>query len=418
MTGAAGGPAPRASVGGAPRASRGSAPLQYKVVGQIGEGAFGWVYYARGPQNRVCAVKSFKSNPKDAPVVPAPTIREVYLLRELSHENVLNLLHVRVNHRERSLSLVFDYAEYDLDRVVRHHRTALRNAPIPPRVVKSLAWQMLRGLAYLHANDVMHRDLKPQNVLIMGDGVEHGVVKIADFGLARRCRSPARPLSENGPVVTLWYRAPELLLGAKHYLVAVDVWAAGCIVGELACLAPLFPGVADHSAEPARDAGDMYDRDQLAKIFAALGPPTPRDWPTLEAHPRWRRAKEANLHLIPETGLPKRLGDANGSEPGVRSLVAALCRYDPERRPSAEEALRHPWFAADPRPTKNAFDEGTLGGAEVPVKYPKRQIMPVKLPGKRPRGDGDGDGREPGEVVKPRESAPRGAAGAAALAAV
>ena len=91
------------------------------------------VYYARGPQNRVCAIKSFKSNPKDPPVVPAPTIREVHLLTELSHENVLNLLHVQVNHAELALSLVFDYAEHDLDRIIRHHKDAKRGKPIPRR---------------------------------------------------------------------------------------------------------------------------------------------------------------------------------------------------------------------------------------------------------------------------------------------
>ena len=360
---------------------------QYQIVGQIGEGAFGLVYYARGPQNRVCAIKSFKSNPKDPPVVPAPTIREVHLLTELSHENVLNLLHVQVNHAELALSLVFDYAEHDLDRIIRHHKDAKRGKPIPPRMVKSIAWQMLNGLAYLHENDVMHRDLKPQNILIMGDGVEHGVVKIADFGLARRCRSPARPLIENGPVVTLWYRAPELLLGAKHYLVAVDIWAVGAILGELLTLSPLFRGVEEKSQ-------DMYDRSQLERIFAVLGPPTEADWPDLPAHPFWPRAKEAKLHLTPVTGLPAKIGPPEGSE---ASLVRALCRYDPKQRPSASESLRHPWFLAQPLPTRNSLDPG---GSEKPESYPQRQIKPTRREERE---------REPGDV------APRGAAGAAAM---
>ena len=111
---------------------------QYSVKGQIGEGAFGYVFYAEDKSNRACAIKSFKSNPKDPPVIPAPTIREVYLLTELSHENVINLLHVQVNHAEQALSLVFDYAEYDLDRVIRHHKDACRGAKIPPRMVKSI----------------------------------------------------------------------------------------------------------------------------------------------------------------------------------------------------------------------------------------------------------------------------------------
>ena len=107
------------------------------MVGQIGEGAFGLVHYARGPNNRVCAIKTFKTTPKDPPVVPAPTIREVFLLTDLKHENVLNLLHVQVNHNEQALSLVFDYAEYDLHRLIRHHKEVLRHKPIG---VRAMTW--------------------------------------------------------------------------------------------------------------------------------------------------------------------------------------------------------------------------------------------------------------------------------------
>ena len=122
----------------------------------------------------------------------------------------------------------------------------------------------------MHGERVAHRDLKPENILIMGDGLERGLIKIADFGLARKIAPLARPLDENGPVVTLWYRAPELLLGAKHYDEAIDAWAAGAIFGELANLAPLFRGVEAPGAGARRD---MYDRSQLEKIFAVLGVP-------------------------------------------------------------------------------------------------------------------------------------------------
>lgn len=374
---------------------------QYQVVGQIGEGAFGYVFYARGPQNRVCAIKSFKSNPKDPPVIPAPTIREVYLLTELSHENVINLLHVQVNHAERALSLVFDYAEYDLDRIIRHHKEACRGRNIPSRMVKSITWQMLHGLRYLHSNGVMHRDLKPQNILIMGDGVEQGVVKIADFGLARDVRSPARPLSENGPVVTLWYRAPELLLGAKHYCMAVDVWAVGAILGELHTLSPLFRGFEEKG-------NTMYDRSQLQHIFSVMGPPTVEEWPDLPSHPYWNTAKEANLLQTKTKGLPLGIGPRGGHE---ETLVRALCSYDPKRRPTADEALKHPYFASSPLPTKNSLD---TGGAEPQETYPQRQIVPAKKEDAAAK-DKDLGGRGAAVHVAP---APRGAAGAAAAAAV
>ena len=358
----------------------------YRVVGQIGEGAFGLVHYARGPQNRVCAIKTFKTSPKDPPVVPAPTIREVYLLRDLKHENVLNLLHVQVNHAELALSLVFDYAEYDLNRVLRHHRDARKGAPIPRKMVKSIAWQITRGLAYLHGVRVAHRDLKPENILIMGDGLERGLIKIADFGLARKIDTLARPLDENGPVVTLWYRAPELLLGAKHYDEAIDAWAAGAIFGELATLAPLFRGVEAPGAGARRD---MYDRSQLEKIFATLGVPKPEtrnhnskkdtaekdddasSWPDAALHPFWPRAVRDGLRRVARVGFPRRLAE-DPNHASLLNLVRALCRYDPRRRPSAADALEaQVYFADTPGPRRAQRGDP---GAETPETYPRRMI--------------------------------------------
>lgn len=108
-------------------------------------------------------------------------------------------------------------------------------------MIRSIMHQMLSGIHYLHSNWIMHRDLKPANILVMGRGEQCGVVKIADFGLARIFQAPLKPLRET--VVTLWYRAPELLLGAKHYTRAVDMWAIGCIFAELISLRPLFLGI-------------------------------------------------------------------------------------------------------------------------------------------------------------------------------
>jgi cyclin-dependent kinase 8/11 len=108
------------------------------------------------------------------------------------------------------------------------------------RVVKSIMWQILNGINYIHNNWVVHRDLKPSNILIMGKGPDYGRVKIADFGMARLFQQPLRALHYDGVVVTVWYRAPELLLGAKHYTKAIDMWAIGCIFGELLTSSPLF----------------------------------------------------------------------------------------------------------------------------------------------------------------------------------
>jgi cyclin-dependent kinase 8/11 len=120
----------------------------------------------------------------------------------------------------------------------------------------------------------------------MGEGEEHGIIKIADFGLARIYQAPLKPLSDNGVVVTIWYRAPELLLGAKHYTSAVDMWAVGCIFAELLTLKPLFQGV------EAKATPNPFQLDQLDKIFKVLGHPTVEKWPTLANLPCWQNDQQ------------------------------------------------------------------------------------------------------------------------------
>jgi len=187
---------------------------------------------------------------------------------------------------------------------------------MPDELIQSCMLQILTGVAFCHSKLVLHRDLKPQNVLID----KEGRVKLADFGLARAFQSQQRYTHE---VVTLWYRAPELLLGQEKYTSAVDIWSIGCIFAELACRRPLFPGDSEI--------------DELFKIFRCLGTPTEAVWPGVGSlpdyqavFPRWV-AKEIN------TAVPLMSGDA-------AALLSRLLVYQPSKRLSAEEALRNPYL--------------------------------------------------------------------------
>lgn len=185
--------------------------------------------------------------------------------REISHENVVALKEVILE--DKSIYMVFDYAEHDFLQLIHHHSQTLRTS-IPQHLLKSLTFQLLNGLLYLHDAHIIHRDLKPANILINAGGV----VKIGDLGLARLTYQPLQPLfTGDKVVVTIWYRAPELLLGAKHYNKAVDIWAVGCVVAELASLRPIFKG---EEAKLDSKKSVPFQKDQMLKIFEILGTPS------------------------------------------------------------------------------------------------------------------------------------------------
>lgn len=328
---------------------------KYSPIGKIGEGTYGLVYKARyaagGADGGLVAVKKFK-NFKTGDGISPTAIREIKLLRELKNRYIVDLVDVMMDEMDKALYLVFDYAEHDLLEMIRCHQSRPAAAPMPMQTVKSLTYQILQGINYLHTNWIIHRDLKPSNILVTGvdkPPAERGCVKIADFGLARLFQSPLRPMSDtDAVVVTIWYRAPELLLGAKHYTKAIDLWAIGCIFAELITSKPLFQG-----AEKERKGEDRnpFQADQVDKIFRILGKPTPASWPGVDELPNWSDAR--NWQEYSPT-LHKKIPDLPAQSAGF-DLLSKLLEYDPAKRITASEALQHPFFSEDPRPQRVSF---------------------------------------------------------------
>ncbi|CAL1525993.1 unnamed protein product, partial [Lymnaea stagnalis] len=218
----------------------------FQKIEKIGEGTYGVVYKAREKgSGKHVALKKIRLD-AESEGVPSTAIREISLLKELEHPNVVRLLDVI--HCDMKLYLVFEYLTKDLKKYMDSFPS---NEHINPALIKSYMYQLLNGISYCHSHRVLHRDLKPQNLLIDMEGN----IKLADFGLARAFGVPVRTYTHE--VVTLWYRAPEILLGSRFYSTPVDVWSLGCIFVEMVRRQALFPGDSEI--------------DQLFRIFRTLG---------------------------------------------------------------------------------------------------------------------------------------------------
>ncbi|WFD38852.1 [pyruvate dehydrogenase (acetyl-transferring)] kinase [Malassezia japonica] len=331
---------------------------RYRVIGFLNSGTYGRVYkaqeilppgaFAREPG--VYAIKKFKPDREGSTTtftgISQSAVREIALNRELRHENVVWLREVMLE--ENAIFLVYEFVEHDFLQIIHHHLTVLRT-PVSGAMIKSLLWQVLNGVQYLHENWIMHRDLKPANILITA----RGVVKIGDLGLARVYADPMVSLyASDMVVVTIWYRAPELLLGARHYTPAVDLWAVGCIWGELIALRPMFKGEEIRMGPKVKTV--PLQTNQLGKIVDILGTPTKERWPTMDSLPdygAWSALRRGDA--LPRT-LYQWYTNRAGTSAGF-DLLDRLLQYDPARRVTAAEALRHPWFSEEPLPTANAF---------------------------------------------------------------
>eukprot|EP00056_Hartaetosiga_gracilis_P002686 m.55953 g.55953 ORF g.55953 m.55953 type:complete len:290 (+) comp11161_c0_seq1:78-947(+) len=283
---------------------------RYEKIEKIGEGTYGTVYKAKLiEKGQIVALKKIKLEDENEGV-PSTAIREISLLKELHHPNVVSLL--EVIHSESDLHLVFEYLDHDLKAYMDKTKGML-----PRDRVRSFMYQLCLGLEFCHTHRILHRDLKPQNLLIDSDGT----IKLADFGLARAFGIPVRAYTHE--VITLWYRAPEILLGAKQYACPVDMWSIGTIFAEMVIKKPLFPGDSEI--------------DELYRIFKVLGTPTERVWPGVSslkdfqvAFPKWKGKDLDKFVPLDPAGL---------------DLLKKMLIYNPARRISATAALRHPYFA-------------------------------------------------------------------------
>lgn len=283
---------------------------------KLGEGTYAVVYSGKQVSTgRTVAIKKIKIGQfKEG--LDMSAIREVKFLRECHHENVIQLIDV-FSHKQ-NLNLILEFLTADLEHLIKDKSIVFSKSD-----VKSWILMTLRGLHYLHSRFILHRDLKPNNLLLSSDGV----LKLADFGLARDFGAAFVNMSPN--VVTRWYRAPELFLGANSYGHGIDMWAVGCIFAELLLRNPYMPG--------------ENDMAQLDIIFRALGTPTEADWPGFKKLPQYVDFKQ---YPKPD---PRTLFTAAGDV--ELELMMLMLKLDPEKRPTTIECLRHAYFTQLPRPT-------------------------------------------------------------------
>jgi len=302
----------------------------YQRLDKLGEGTFGTVYKARDLRTQeLVALKRIGFQAEDEEGIPSTALREISYLEELSdHENLIRLkdVHSCVHRKGGCLHLVFEYMDADLRQFMKQYTYRMQDA----KVLRHVGRMMLRGLGHLHKHRLIHRDIKPQNVLISLDTRR---LKIADFGLARAFSAPVRNYTHE--VVTLWYRAPEILLGEKKYTISIDIWSFGCVFAELANEGlPLFVGDSE--------IGTIF---QIFKTLGSPGSPS-TSWPGVLQLPYYRvdypkfRPKPIEQWLSSRS-MPSVLGNEIGD---FYNLLQRVFQYNPHCRPTCDDLRAHPYF--------------------------------------------------------------------------
>ncbi|XP_039006237.1 probable serine/threonine-protein kinase At1g09600 [Hibiscus syriacus] len=310
----------------------------FEKLEKIGQGTYSSVYKARDLEtDKIVAMKKVRFVNME-PLSVRFMAREIIILRKLDHPNVMKLECIVTSRMSSSLYLVFEYMEHDLAGLA-----ATPGITLTEPQIKCYMQQLFRGIEHCHSRGVLHRDLKGSNLLIN----DNGILKIADFGLGATFQvDQKQPLTSR--VVTLWYRAPELLLGETEYGVAIDLWSAGCILAELFFGKPIMPG--------------RTEVEQMHKIFKLCGSPSEEYWQktklshatSFKPQQPYQRCLDETFRNFPESAL---------------SLVDKLLSMDPEDRGSADSALSSEFFTSEPLPCDPSY---------VP-KYPPCKELDVKL---------------------------------------
>ncbi|XP_078343348.1 cyclin-dependent kinase 17-like isoform X2 [Oculina patagonica] len=317
----------------------------YVKLDKLGEGTYATVFKGKSKlTDNLVALKEIRLEHEEG--APCTAIREVSLLKDLKHSNIVTLHDIV--HTPKSLTLVFEYLEKDLKQYMDDC-----GGIMSMNNVRIFLYQLLRGLHYCHTRKVLHRDLKPQNLLIN----DKGELKLADFGLARAKSVPTKTYSNE--VVTLWYRPPDVLLGSTEYSTQIDMWGVGCIFFEMATGRPFFPG--------------STVEDQLHLIFKTLGTPTEETWPGITRRfPYYPRE-----HLINHS---PRL-DNSGLD-----LLERFVEFVVKNRISALDAMKHDYFFCLGKHVRELKNIESIFNIE--------EIRLTKDPGYRPVGRGGlGPGR-------------------------
>nr|XP_002738242.1 PREDICTED: cyclin-dependent kinase 17-like [Saccoglossus kowalevskii] len=282
----------------------------YTKLDKLGEGTYATVFKGKSKlTDSLVALKEIRLEHEEG--APCTAIREVSLLKELKHANIVTLHDII--HTPNALTLVFEYLEKDL----KQYMDDCGNIMSMNNVMLFL-YQLLRGLAYCHKSRVLHRDLKPQNLLIN----EKGELKLADFGLARAKSVPTKTYSNE--VVTLWYRPPDVLLGSTEYSTHIDMWGVGCIFYEMAAGRPLFPG--------------STVEDELHLIWKLLGTPTEDTWPGISFN------DEFQSYSFPYYDPEPLINHSPRIDPDGIDLLKKLLQFEGINRISARDAMKHPFF--------------------------------------------------------------------------